>query len=289
MNRTLHLGSGERSVRGTTRPAGLASIVVIAVVGVFGVAAIDGVGRPSQNSNTQVTIEAASTTTIAVQGGPRSFAYLEWSHSTPASFTLDNVNFALWTNTTVTYSGGSCYGPSSGYAGYTITFSDGLREQLTTCTLGPNPPQTAWLTNHVNPQAGILIVPSTGQVFFLVGIQTASSSSGTTTCSGHPTGGDCIAPYSYTFTLSVNYTGPWKLAYQGYNSLGRSNVSGTYTGAGFNSTMVTLTGLSNGSLTLCAQAQKLDTSDGVLTLTVTGYNETSLPYGVVSYCGGVVP
>ena len=114
----------------------------------------------------------------------------------------------------------------------------------------------------------------------------------TTTCSGYPPGGDCITPYNYTFTLSVNYTGPWKVSYQGYNSLGRSNptnVSGNYSGAGFNSMTITLRGLSNNGLTLCAQAQKLDASNAILTLTVTGHNETSLPYGVVSYCGGVVP
>ncbi|HXW94802.1 MAG TPA: hypothetical protein VEJ19_03765 [Nitrososphaerales archaeon] len=114
----------------------------------------------------------------------------------------------------------------------------------------------------------------------------------TTTCSGYPPGGDCITPYSYTFALSVNYTGSWKVAYQGYNSLGRSNptnVSGGYSGTGSNSTMITLIGLSNNGLTLCAQAQKLDSSNRTLTLTITGYNETSLPYGVVSYCGGVVP
>jgi hypothetical protein len=113
----------------------------------------------------------SSTTTIAVNGSQRSFAHLEWSQSTPASFSLDNVEFTLWTNTYVTYSGGSCYGPSSGHAGYAITFSDGSKEQTTTCTFGPNPPQTLRLTSHVNPQAGMLIVPSAGQVFFLVGLQ----------------------------------------------------------------------------------------------------------------------
>ena len=110
----------------------------------------------------------------------------------------------------------------------------------------------------------------------------------TTTCSGYPPAGDCITPFSYSFNLRVNYTGPWKVEYQGYNSGGR-NITGSYGGAGFNSTIITLTGLSSGFLTLCAQAQKLDASNGLLTLTVTGYNETSVPYGEVSYCGGVVP
>lgn len=111
-------------------------------------------------------------------------------------------------------------------------------------------------------------------------------------CSGYPPGGNCLATYSYTFTLSVNYTGPWRVSYQGYNSLGRSNptsVSGNLSGSGFYSRAITLSGLNNAGLTLCAQAQKLDGSDSTLVLTITGYNETSAPYGSVSYCGGVVP
>lgn len=113
------------------------------------------------------------------------------------------------------------------------------------------------------------------------------------TCSGYPPGGNCLATYSYTFTLSVNYSGPWKLSYRGYNSVGvrsnPTNVSGSYTGTGFYSRNVTLSGLNNSGLTLCAQAQKLDSSNSTLILKVTGYNETSLPYGSTSYCGGVVP
>lgn len=92
--------------------------------------------------------------------------------------------------------------------------------------------------------------------------------------------------------MSVNYTGPWKLTYQGYNSLGKSNptnVTGSYSGTGFYSVPITLRGLNNNGLTLCAQAQKLDDSDGTLILTVTGFNETPAPFGYVSYCGGVVP
>lgn len=115
---------------------------------------------------------------------------------------------------------------------------------------------------------------------------------GSSSCSGYPPGGDCISTYSYTFTLSLNYSGPWKLSYQGYNSMGKSNptgVSGSYSGTGPYSIPVTLSGLDNNGLTLCAQAQKLDGSSGTLILTVTGSNETSAPFGEVSYCGGVVP
>lgn len=107
-----------------------------------------------------------STTTI----GSSKFLYTMWNQSTPNSFTLDTVKFTLWTNTTITFSGGSCFGPSNGYAGYVITFSDGSSQTLTTCTIGVNPPLSVILTSHINPQAGILIVPSTGQVYFLVSL-----------------------------------------------------------------------------------------------------------------------
>lgn len=122
-----------------------------------------------------------------------------------------------------------------------------------------------------------------------VSYTSTTSSTVSSSCSGYPPGGNCITTYNYTFTLSVNYSGPWKLTYQGYNSLGESNVSGSYDGTGFNSRAITLSGLNNSFLTLCAQAQKLDASSSTLILTITGHNETSIPYGSTSYCGGVVP
>ena len=134
----------------------------------------------------------------------------------------------------------------------------------------------------------VALVAGAGAGYYVGSSNGSNTKTVTTTCSGYPPAGDCITPYSTTFNLRVNYTGPWKVTYQGYNSGGR-NISGGYSGAGFNSTMITLTGLSNGFLTLCAQAQKLDSSGDLLILTITGYNETSMPYGVVSYCGGTVP
>ena len=78
----------------------------------------------------------------------------------------------------------------------------------------------------------------------------------------------------------------------GYKGMGESSpasVSGNLTGSGPFSRPVTLSGPNNNGLTLCATAQKLDGSDSTLVLTVTSPNETSIPYGSVSYCGGVVP
>lgn len=120
-----------------------------------------------------------------------------------------------------------------------------------------------------------------------------TSSISSSSCSGYPPGGNCPGTFSYTFTLSVNYTGTWKLAYEGCSGLGTCSppytTTGSANGTGYYTKSITLTGPNNSGLTLCGQAQKLDASDATLILTVTGYNETSLPYGSVSYCGGVVP
>ena len=114
------------------------------------------------------------------------------------------------------------------------------------------------------------------------------------TCSGYPPGGDCVALYSHTFTISVNYTGPWRLTYSGETNVGESNpsnVTGTNTGTGYHSASVTLSGLNDKMLTICAQAQKLDASSSTLFLGIDSLypKNTSIPHGSVSTCGGVAP
>jgi hypothetical protein len=115
------------------------------------------------------------------------------------------------------------------------------------------------------------------------------------TCAGSPQGGGSNAAgptWNVNLPITVNYTGPWTLTYQGYDSLGRSNptnTSGSCSGTGFYSLPVSVSGPTSDSLTLCAQAQKLDSSDATMILTITGDNETSLPNGSVSYCGGEIP
>jgi hypothetical protein len=77
-------------------------------------------------------------------------------------------------------------------------------------------------------------------------------------CSGYPPGGDCPGTYTYTFTISVNYTGPWRLTYQGFLGMGESNpagVSGNLTGSGPSSQPVTLFGPNNNGLTICSTAR----------------------------------
>ena len=52
-----------------------------------------------------------------------------------------------------------------------------------------------------------------------------------------------------------------------------------------------LSGLNNMMLTLCAQAQKLDSTNSTLLLSINSLypKNTPTPYGSVSFCGGVAP
>lgn len=103
-----------------------------------------------------------------------------------------------------------------------------------------------------------------------------------------------MAPYSYSFTVYVNYTRPWRLTYSGQMNVGESNptnVTGMHTGTGYYSTSVTPSGLDNRMLYLCAQARKLDGSSSTLFLSVNSLypKNASTPYGSVSFCGRVAP
>jgi hypothetical protein len=114
-------------------------------------------------------------------------------------------------------------------------------------------------------------------------------------CSGYPPGGNCPGNYSYTFQISVNYRGPWQFTYYGYHTVGApanpySGV-GNYTGGNFRGTgsveeNVTLSGPNTEGLTLCVQAQKLDSSNSPMTI---GSNSTSVPYGKAGWCSSVAP
>ena len=119
-----------------------------------------------------------------------------------------------------------------------------------------------------------------------------SASSSSASCDGaYP-----VCPESgQTFTLSVNYTGAWRVSYQGYDTAGCSNcynnsalaLRGSYDGSGPNTRSITLNAEGMG-WTLCAQAQKSDASSSALILYVLGArNETSLPFGTASACSEV--
>ena len=113
-------------------------------------------------------------------------------------------------------------------------------------------------------------------------------------CSGYPPGGNCVEPYSYSFAISVNYTGQWKLNYSGQTNVGESNpynVTGTHTGSGDSTFSVTLSGLNNRMLYVCATAQKLDATNSTLYLSIGSIypKNTSVPDGSVFVCAGVAP
>jgi hypothetical protein len=118
-------------------------------------------------------------------------------------------------------------------------------------------------------------------------------------CHGYPPGGDCPGNYSYTFQVSFNYTGSWRASYYGFHSVGMPfsplDWIGNYTGGSFsgngNSVQpVTLSGPNTNGLTICVQAEKLDSSSSTLTMGIDSRtNSTSLPSGYVSLCSAVVP
>jgi len=116
----------------------------------------------------------------------------------------------------------------------------------------------------------------------------------TSGCSGYPPGGNYVAPYSYTFTIAVNYTGRWSLNYTGQTNVGEAdpyNVTGTDAGTGYFTVPITLSGSNTRMLTICAHAQKLDASGSTLFLSIGSLSpkNTSTPYGALSTCGSVAP
>jgi hypothetical protein len=117
-------------------------------------------------------------------------------------------------------------------------------------------------------------------------------------CYSYPPGGNCHADYSYSFTVTVNYSGSWSLEYYGFHNgeVQGPNSSSYYLsstsnrGQGNYEKTVALSGDNFYFLWLCAKAQKLDSSNSTLTLTIDVWsNSTSLPYGSTYRCGGVAP
>lgn len=118
------------------------------------------------------------------------------------------------------------------------------------------------------------------------GAGAGGSSSSTSSLCHYALSGAVPCVSGYNFTVSVNYLGPWKVTYQGYNSLGKSGavtVYASYQGSGPDTRNVTVPGSANG-WTLCATAQKLDGSGFKLTLRLGGENSTSFAFGSTSFC-----
>jgi hypothetical protein len=119
---------------------------------------------PTTSSTTAKSLLGTSGELVIQGVGP--FNYLHRNGSTPNQFTFMNVKFTLWTNTTVTSTGGPCY--VNAYGGYVATFPDGSSETFTACLSGAYPYTQMLFTKHMNPQAGLLISGQNGDIYFLV-------------------------------------------------------------------------------------------------------------------------
>jgi hypothetical protein len=86
-------------------------------------------------------------------------------------------------------------------------------------------------------------------------------------------------PWSYDLQVSANYSGSWRLTYQGYNGsqdVGAPNsVHGNQSGKGFYQFSVTIYGIGFVERTLCATAAKLDNSSLPLLVTVGSETNTT--------------
>ena len=95
----------------------------------------------------------------------------------------------------------------------------------------------------------------------------------------------CLGIWNMTFYVIVNYTGSWNVSYIVYNT-GLRNVSGFYSGMGYNYTTASFEvyGLHQGMA--CFTATKQDSSNRTLILTLGGSstNSTSMPYGSAKRC-----
>jgi hypothetical protein len=118
------------------------------------------------------------------------------------------------------------------------------------------------------------------------------SDSTTTTCTNTGRLG-CPILMNQTFTISVAYSGPWGVSYQGYLGSQQSGTlvdSGSFYGyAPGNNVSVTVGGITSSQrLTLCVEAQKLDASNNsTLMLDILPprvANQTSLAYGKTGAC-----
>ena len=120
-------------------------------------------------------------------------------------------------------------------------------------------------------------------------IHSSQSTTASTTCTA--TGGiGCPHFFNDSRTISVNYTGPWGVSYQGYlgdQVSGQLVVSGSFYGHGTGNKSIAVAGISEYGTTICAQAEKLDASNATLVLRILPanvMNQTSITYGTTEAC-----
>jgi hypothetical protein len=120
-------------------------------------------------------------------------------------------------------------------------------------------------------------------------LKVAQQTTTTSTCEN--TGGiGCPHLLNNSYSVSVDYAGPWGISYQGYLlDTGSSNESmvesGSFYGHGPANQSIIVTGVSETGTAICAQAHKLDASNLTLTLRIaSATNETSMAYGAAKIC-----
>jgi hypothetical protein len=133
------------------------------------------------------------------------------------------------------------------------------------------------------------IASSSTTTLFITKVVTIVTNTSSTSSTCTATGGiGCPHFFNETFSLSVDYSGPWGLSYQGYlgDGSGLPIESGNFFGHGFGwNSSVTVSGIDEYGVTACAEAQKLDSSNATLGLILQGNaNMTSLPYGTTKVC-----
>jgi hypothetical protein len=99
-----------------------------------------------------------------------------------------------------------------------------------------------------------------------------------------------VCNWTASFVVSVNYSGSWNTSYIAYYT-NVKNVSGAYTGTGYNFTVFNINAYGLAEPTFCVSATKQDSSNATLTLSVGpadggrgDTNSTALPNGSTSAC-----
>ena len=105
------------------------------------------------------------------------------------------------------------------------------------------------------------------------------------------TGGiGCPHSFNQTYTVSVDYSGPWGATYEGYLEVGQSGTpaeSGSFYGLAPKNESVVFAGTLTFGTTFCVTAQKLDASNAMLIVRILpseATNQTSVAYGTASAC-----
>ena len=104
----------------------------------------------------------------------------------------------------------------------------------------------------------VVAVLAVAAAWYLIGFNTTGSSI------------DNAFTTHFYYSISINYSGSWNLAYWGQNGTAANNVKGNLTGSGNYETTIVTYGVGFVENHFCAQATKLDSQNLTLTLGVVG-------------------